>query len=201
MAILDIGLWVQYSWAVLATIWLVTLPFTRRTKQSLTGKSLAVQRTIFLVGCFLIGSDYFRQGWLGRHFLPENRPVQTLGLAFTAAGCLFAIWGETGSGRKLERDGQGERRPRVDRKGTLSLREASHLHRNRGRLHWNGFGDWRMAMHPGFSRHPSRSDLENRTGRAPHDGGLSPCLSSIPAPGKGADPWITLKRCEVTEFK
>ena len=92
MATLNIGLWIRYSWAVLAAIWLITLPFTKRTKQSLTGKSLAVQRAIFLVGFFLIGSDYFRQGWLGHYFLPENRPVQTAGIAFTAAGCLFAIW-------------------------------------------------------------------------------------------------------------
>jgi protein-S-isoprenylcysteine O-methyltransferase Ste14 len=92
MAILNIGVWIQYSWAVLAAIWLVTMPFTKRTEQSLTGKSLAVQRTIFLVGFFLIGSDYFRQGWLGHYFLREYRPVQTVGLAFTAAGCLFAIW-------------------------------------------------------------------------------------------------------------
>ena len=92
MARLGIGLWIQYSWAVLAAIWLVTLPFTKRTRQSLTGKSVVIQRTIFLVGFFLIGSDYFRMGWLGHNFLPENRPVQTVGLAFTAAGCLFAIW-------------------------------------------------------------------------------------------------------------
>ena len=196
MATLNIGLWIRYSWAVLAAIWLITLPFTKRTKQSLTGKSLAVQRAIFLVGFFLIGSDYFRQGWLGRHFLPENRPVQTLGLAFTAAGCLFAIWGETGSGRKLERDGRGERRSRVDREGTLSLREASHLHRNRGGLHRNGFSDWRMAMHPGFDRRSSWSGLEGGTGRASHDGDISPCVSAIPAPSKGTDPWTTLKQCE-----
>ena len=200
MAILDIGLWVQYSWAVLATIWLVTLPFTRRTKQSLTGKSLAVQRTIFLVGCFLIGSDYFRQGWLGHYFLPENRPVQTAGIAFTAAGCLFAIWGETGSGRKLERDGQSERRSRVDREGALSLRQASHLHRNGGRLHRNGFRYWGMAMHLGLSRHSSWSGHNNSARRAPHDGDLSPSVSAIPAAGKGADPRTALKRSEVTKL-
>ena len=61
MSKLDIGLWIQYSWAVFAAIWLITLPFTKETKQSLTGKSLAVQRVIFLAGFFLIGSDYFRQ--------------------------------------------------------------------------------------------------------------------------------------------
>lgn len=92
MSKLDIGLWIQYSWAVLAAIWLITLPFTKETKQSLTGKSLAVQRVIFLAGFFLIGSDYFRQGWLGRYFLPENRSITATGLALTMAGCLFAIW-------------------------------------------------------------------------------------------------------------
>jgi len=143
----------------------------------------------------------FSYGMAGAPFSTGEQTDPDGGISVHRGRLFVRNLGAAGSGRKLERDGQGERRPRVDRKGTLSLREASHLHRNRGRLHWNGFGDWRMAMHPGFSRHPSRSDLENRTGRAPHDGGLSPCLSSIPAPGKGADPWITLKRCEVTEFK
>ena len=104
--------------------------------------------------------------------------------------------GEVGSGRKLERDGRGERRSRVDREGTLSLREASHLHRNRGGLHRNGFSDWRMAMHPGFDRRSSWSGLEGGTGRASHDGDISPCVSAIPAPSKGTDPWTTLKQCE-----
>jgi len=92
MATLNIASWIQCSWTTLAAIWLMTLPFTKRTRWSETGASLALQRCAFLFGLFLVGSDYFHQGWLARHVLPEMRSLQIIGLVLTMAGCGFAVW-------------------------------------------------------------------------------------------------------------
>jgi protein-S-isoprenylcysteine O-methyltransferase Ste14 len=87
-----IHLWIQCSWAALATVWLISLPFTKKTKWSQTGASRALQRCALVAGLFLVGSDYFRRGWLSRHFIIETSSIQMLGLALTVAGCGCAVW-------------------------------------------------------------------------------------------------------------
>ncbi len=99
-----------YSWEGLGLVWLVGLAFTKRTVRSQAGAARILQMAVFVVGFFLLGSDWFRVGWLGTLVLPESQSVQIAGLIVTVAGCLFAIWarvtlGGNWSGRATVKEG------------------------------------------------------------------------------------------------
>jgi protein-S-isoprenylcysteine O-methyltransferase Ste14 len=89
---LNVHSYIAYTWEGLGLVWLVGLAFTKRTVRTQSGATRLFQMAVFLLGFFLVGSDCFRQGWLGGRFMPESYPVQASGLALTVAGCLFAIW-------------------------------------------------------------------------------------------------------------
>lgn len=83
---------IGYCWAVLAFVWLVGLAFTKRTVRSQAAGSRLFHMALALLGFMLVGSRYFRQGWLGVRFLPDTPLLAAAGFALTLAGCLFAIW-------------------------------------------------------------------------------------------------------------
>jgi protein-S-isoprenylcysteine O-methyltransferase Ste14 len=65
---------------------------------------------VLLLGFGLLGSNWFRQGWLAIRFVPANDAVGLAGMVLTMAGCLFAIWarlalGGNWSGRATVKEG------------------------------------------------------------------------------------------------
>jgi protein-S-isoprenylcysteine O-methyltransferase len=128
MVTFNFGSWIQESWATLAAIWLITWPFSKRTKWSQTGASLSVQRCAFVAGFFLVGSDYLGLRWLGRPFFPLNRTVQMMGLVLTMAGCGFAVWARLALGSNWS--------------GTATIKENHELVVK---------GPYRLARHPIYS--------------------------------------------------
>jgi protein-S-isoprenylcysteine O-methyltransferase Ste14 len=79
-------------WEILGLVWLVGLAFTKRTVHSQSYGTRAFHLALALLGFALVGSQYFRQGWLGMRFLPDTYAWAIMGLAVTLIGCLFAIW-------------------------------------------------------------------------------------------------------------
>ena len=83
---------IGYAWEVLGIVWLAGLAFTKRTVRSQPLGQRVFQGCLALLGFTLLGSPYLGGGWLGRNFLPTTSTFETLGVAITIAGCLFAIW-------------------------------------------------------------------------------------------------------------
>jgi protein-S-isoprenylcysteine O-methyltransferase Ste14 len=99
-----------YVWEGLGLVWLVGLAFTKRTVRSQPTAPRLFHMLMVLLGFMMLGSPWFRRGWLGVRFLPENYALQVAGLALTVAGCLFAIWarltlGGNWSGRATVKEG------------------------------------------------------------------------------------------------
>jgi protein-S-isoprenylcysteine O-methyltransferase Ste14 len=83
---------IGYCWEALGFVWFVGLAFTKGTVRSQDVSSRVFHLVLALFGFMLIGSQYFRQGWLSDRFLPDTPSLETTGFALTLAGCLFAIW-------------------------------------------------------------------------------------------------------------
>ncbi len=83
---------IGYIWEALGLVWVVGLAFTKRSVRSQNHGTLAFHLVLALFGFALVGSRYFRQGWLGMRFLPDTSAWAITGLALTLIGCLFAIW-------------------------------------------------------------------------------------------------------------
>jgi protein-S-isoprenylcysteine O-methyltransferase Ste14 len=110
MITLNVHSTIGYVWEGLGLVWLIGLAFTKRTVRSQTGRTRLFQMAVFLLGFLMVGSDWFRKGWLGVRFIPESYSVEVLGLALTVSGCLFAICarltlGGNWSGRATVKDG------------------------------------------------------------------------------------------------
>jgi protein-S-isoprenylcysteine O-methyltransferase len=80
------------TWGALGLVWLIGLAFTKRTVRSQRSGARAFHMVLVLFGFALVGSRYFRQGWLGVRFLPDTPTWAVMGLVLTLVGCLFAIW-------------------------------------------------------------------------------------------------------------
>ena len=101
---------IGYTWEALGLVWLVGLAFTKRTVRSQDWAPRIFHLVLALFGFFLLGSRYFRQGWLGARFLPDLPALGMAGFVLTVAGCLFAIWarislGANWSGRATVKSG------------------------------------------------------------------------------------------------
>jgi protein-S-isoprenylcysteine O-methyltransferase Ste14 len=83
---------ISYCWLGLGFVWLVGLAFTKRTVRSQAAGSRVFHLALALFGFTLVGSQYFRQGWLGARFVPDIPLFAIGGFTLTLAGCLFAIW-------------------------------------------------------------------------------------------------------------
>jgi protein-S-isoprenylcysteine O-methyltransferase Ste14 len=83
---------IAYTWESLGLVWLVGLAFTKRTLRSQPSGARIFHLMIAMLGFFLLGSQFFDSGWLGKRFLPADQRLQLIGLAITIAGCLFAVW-------------------------------------------------------------------------------------------------------------
>jgi protein-S-isoprenylcysteine O-methyltransferase Ste14 len=88
----DVNSAIGCIWGALGLVWLVGLAFTKRTVRSQRSGARAFHVVLVLFGFALLGSHYFRQGWLGMRFLPDSPAWAFTGLALTLVGCLFAIW-------------------------------------------------------------------------------------------------------------
>ncbi len=88
----DVNSAIGYIWEALGLVWLIGLAFTKRTVRSQNYGTRAFHLVLALLGFALLGSNYFRQGWLGMRFLPDTPTWAVTGLALTLVGCLFAIW-------------------------------------------------------------------------------------------------------------
>jgi protein-S-isoprenylcysteine O-methyltransferase Ste14 len=89
---LDVNSAIGYAWATLAAVWLAGLAFTKRTVRSQPTNTRLFYMALVILGFSLLGSRWFRMGWLGMRFVPDTKPITLTGLALTVAGCLFAIW-------------------------------------------------------------------------------------------------------------
>ena len=101
---------IGYTWETLGLVWLVGLAFTKRAVRTQPSGARLFHLGLVMLGFFLLGSDYFDAGWLGKSFLPTDRPLELAGLGVTIAGCLFAIWaritlGSNWSGRATVKEG------------------------------------------------------------------------------------------------
>jgi protein-S-isoprenylcysteine O-methyltransferase len=83
---------IGYTWAALGIVWLAGLAFTKPTVRSQAAGSRLFHLALAALGFSLLGSHWFRQGWLAMRFVPEIEVLRVAGLALTVAGCLFAIW-------------------------------------------------------------------------------------------------------------
>lgn len=88
----DVNSAIGYTWQALGLVWLVGLAFTKRTLRSQSIGTRAFHLVLALFGFLLLGSHYFRQGWLGMRFVPDSASAAIAGFALTVAGCLFAAW-------------------------------------------------------------------------------------------------------------
>lgn len=90
---------VGYIWLGLALVWLVGLVFTKRTVRAQPHGTRFFHMILVLLGFMLLGSRWFRAGWLGTRFIPISSDFAIAGIALTALGCLFAIWARLALGR------------------------------------------------------------------------------------------------------
>jgi protein-S-isoprenylcysteine O-methyltransferase Ste14 len=107
---LNVDAAIRFSWFALALVWFVGAAFTKQTVRTQPAGARLFQMAVFLLGFFLMGSDWFDRGWLGWRYIPASYPVQLAALVATVAGCLFAIWarltlGSNWSGRATVKHG------------------------------------------------------------------------------------------------
>jgi protein-S-isoprenylcysteine O-methyltransferase len=101
---------VGYVWEAVGIVWLISFAFTKQTIRTQPLGTRLFHLALASLGFLLLGSQWFRQGWLAARFVPETFPVQVAGVAATVAGCLFAIWarltlGANWSGRATVKQG------------------------------------------------------------------------------------------------
>jgi protein-S-isoprenylcysteine O-methyltransferase len=82
---------IEWAWAVLSLVWLAGLAFTKPTVRSQPLSTRLFHLALAGLGFSLLGSQWFRLGWLGMRFIPDSQPIALAGLALTVVGCLFAI--------------------------------------------------------------------------------------------------------------
>jgi hypothetical protein len=108
--ILNVHSAIGYTWGALGLVWLVGLAFTKRTARSQPTSPRVFHLALATLGFTLLGSRWFRVGWLGMRFIPDTHGPALAGFALTVVGCLFAIWarlslGSNWSGRATVKAG------------------------------------------------------------------------------------------------
>ena len=83
---------ITYCWDAVWLVWLVGLVSTKRTVRSQAVGPRFFHLALVLLGFLLVGSQYFRRGWLGIRFVPAIPSLAIWGFVLTLVGCLFAIW-------------------------------------------------------------------------------------------------------------
>ena len=79
-------------WLVLAVVWLLGLLTAKPVARSQSLGSRVFELGLSVLAFYLVFSQYFRTGWLGRRFLPSSDPAGLIGLLLTFLGVAFAIW-------------------------------------------------------------------------------------------------------------
>jgi len=82
----------EWTWMVLAAVWLV-LGFRRKeTKERETGLTRLLYTLPTIVAFYLLFSSGSPYDWLHRRFVPSDLLVDVLGISITVLGIGFAIW-------------------------------------------------------------------------------------------------------------
>ena len=89
---IDIHAAIEWTWAALGLVWAAGFPFTRKTVRSQPYGARLFHLALALLGFSLLGSTWFRAGWLGQRFMANSREVALAGVGLTMIGCAFAIW-------------------------------------------------------------------------------------------------------------
>jgi protein-S-isoprenylcysteine O-methyltransferase Ste14 len=89
---IDIHTAIGWTWAALAMVWAAGFPFTRKTVRAQPEGARLFHIALALLGFSLLGSTWFRAGWLGQRFMADTRDVALVGVGLTMIGCGFAIW-------------------------------------------------------------------------------------------------------------
>jgi protein-S-isoprenylcysteine O-methyltransferase Ste14 len=83
---------IGYAWDSVGLVWLAGYAFTKPAVRTQSLGTRLFHVALLALGGVMLGSQWFRYGWLAARFVPEARSAQIAGLAITIAGCLFAIW-------------------------------------------------------------------------------------------------------------
>ena len=89
----------DWMWGTLGLYWLLS---ARRTERSLTHEATrwrVIRLSILAVTFLLLLSPYFRMGWLGRRFIPDNHLARPVGVTVTAIGIILSVWARVHLGK------------------------------------------------------------------------------------------------------
>jgi protein-S-isoprenylcysteine O-methyltransferase Ste14 len=120
--------YVKWTWGITGIVWLAAALASKRAVRGQSGSSRIVHLAIMMLGFGLLFSDRLAVGPLAWRFLPAWSPIAWAGLAFTVAGCAFAIWARLSLGRNWS--------------GTVTVKENHELMRT---------GPYAIVRHPIYS--------------------------------------------------
>jgi len=83
---------IEYSWAAVGVVWLVSALASKRTARSETAGSRLWHIATMTAAFGLFFSTGLPLGPLGWRIVPDSPAFVWVGLALTVAGCAFAIW-------------------------------------------------------------------------------------------------------------
>jgi protein-S-isoprenylcysteine O-methyltransferase Ste14 len=89
---LNYGEVIGYSWDAVGVVWLIGYAFTKRTVRTQPIGTRLFHIALLLLGAFMLGSSWFRYGWLKVRFIPPLESLPMVGMVMTVVGCAFAIW-------------------------------------------------------------------------------------------------------------
>lgn len=90
---------IDWCWTIFALIWLAAAFTNKRTTRKQPKAERLTYLIVLVVGCALIFARKLDLGPLNAYVLPPSPTTAYLGLGFTLAGLLFAIWARFFLGR------------------------------------------------------------------------------------------------------
>lgn len=81
------------AWILAGLYWVASGLSVKPAARSESTGSRAAHVVVMILACVLLFSSRASLGLLGARFIPDENWIQWMGLALTAAGCTFAVWG------------------------------------------------------------------------------------------------------------